>query len=385
MGKKKKKKKLRVEFRKNRTTRARHRERFRDLDPGEFEQADDLLAQERLSGKGEVSRKRTVVGQELSEQDSPVPVLLDVDESQCLQGRVLRVGGLVSDVQGPDGTIYRCMVRRLLKTLGTHERNILAAGDRVLFKPLPASGTQPEGLIVRVEPRRGVLSRASRGREQVIVANVDQLLIVTSAALPPLKPNLIDRLLVAAEKADIQPVVLINKVDLVDPAELQPLVGLYAQLGYEVLLVSATTGFGLQRLMELMRDKQTVLAGQSGVGKSSLLNAIDPRLNIRVQPVSPETQKGRHTTTATRLYPLQFGGWVVDTPGVRQFELWDIAPEEIAGYFRDLRPFVNHCRYPDCTHINEDHCAVKNAVADYLIDTRRYESYCHLFAGDPVE
>ncbi len=383
--KKKQKKKLRVDFRKNRTTRSRRRERFRGLDPEQFDSADDLLGEERLSGKGEVARRRTVIGEQLDDDNAALPVQLDVDESRCLAGRVLRVGGLVSEVQADDGTVYHCAVRRLLKTLSTHERHVLAAGDRVLFEPLPTSGDVPEGVIVRIEPRRGVLSRATRGREHVIVANVDQLLIVLSAAEPPLKPNLIDRLLVAAEKARIEPVILINKIDLVRPERLQPLVGLYAQMGYCVLLASAASGFGLERLRRRMQHKQTALAGQSGVGKSSLLNALDPRLNIRVQPVSRETHKGRHTTTAARLYRLAFGGWVVDTPGVRQFELWDVVPEEVAGYFRDIRPFVNLCRYPDCTHMNEDSCAVKDAVADYLIDTRRYESYCHLFLGNPVD
>lgn len=125
-----------------------------------------------------------------------------------------------------------------------------------------------------------------------------------------------------------------------------------------------------------------MVAGQSGVGKSSLLNAVDPELDLKVQTVSAENQKGRHTTTAARLIPLSFGGFVVDTPGIRQFQLWDVIPAEVAGLYRELRPYVSLCRFPNCTHTHEAECAVKDAVADGRVDARRYESYCYLFAGD---
>ena len=227
-----------------------------------------------------------------------------------------------------------------------------------------------------------MVSRTSRGRQHVLVANVDQLVIVTSAAEPRLKPNLIDRLLVTAEKGGIRPIICINKIDLVEPADLMPLVGVYAQLGYDVLLVSATTGIGIERLRERLAGAESVVTGQSGVGKSSLLNAVEPGLDLRVQTVSEETQKGRHTTTTAELIPLSFGGYVVDTPGIRQFQLWDVIPEEVAGFFRELRPYVSRCRFPDCTHTHEDNCAVKDAVADGWIDARRYESYVQIRSGD---
>ena len=197
-----------------------------------------------------------------------------------------------------------------------------------------------------------------------------------------LKPNLIDRFLVTAEKTGIRPIVCINKVDLVDTADLQPLIGVYGQLGYEVLLVSATTGQGIERLRNTLADAESVVAGQSGVGKSSLLNAIEDGLNLRVTEVSADNQKGRHTTTSARLIPLSMGGFVVDTPGIRQFQLWDIVPEEMDGFFRDIRPLVSQCRYADCTHSHEVNCAVKDAVADGYLDVRRYESYCHMRFND---
>ena len=276
------------------------------------------------------------------------------------------------------GELFRCATRRLLKTLSTDQRHVVAAGDHVWFRP----EGEGEGIIERVEPRRGLLSRTSRGRQHVLVANVDQIVIVTSAAEPRIKPNLIDRFLLTAEKTEIRPVVCINKVDLVEPADLMPLVGVYSQLGYQVLCVSAETGQNVDQLRQLLTGRDSVLSGQSGVGKSSLLNAIEPGLGLRVNTVSAESQKGRHTTTTAELYPLACGGHVIDTPGIRQFQLWDVIPEEVAGFFRELRPYVSQCRFPDCTHTHEDFCAVKDAVADGRIDTRRYESYTQIAAGD---
>jgi ribosome biogenesis GTPase len=309
-------------------------------------------------------------------------VHLDVDESVCRLGRVLSVHGLTSEVRDDEGRLYQCATRRLLKTLATDQRHVVAAGDRVWFRPVDdrTDGIR-EGLIERIEPRRGSICRESRGRQHILVTNVDQLLIVASVAEPRLKPHLIDRLLITAEKGHVQPVVCINKIDLVDLASLQPLVGVYSQIGYRVLLTSALTGFGIDRLRRVLADHESVVAGHSGVGKSSLLNAVDPRLGLPVAEVSRETQKGRHTTSTARLLPLASGGYVVDTPGVRQFRLWDVIPEEVAGFFRDLRPWINHCRFPDCTHTHENHCAVKDAVADGRLDERRYASYCHLRAG----
>jgi ribosome biogenesis GTPase len=150
------------------------------------------------------------------------------------------------------------------------------------------------------------------------------------------------------------------------------------------LLLSATTGVGIERLRRIVARSESALAGQSGVGKSSLLNAIEQGLELKVRTVSVDSQKGRHTTTVARLVPLSSGGFVVDTPGIRQFELWNVIPEEVAGFYRDVRPFVSQCRYPDCTHTHETECAVKDAVADDLIDARRYESYCNLANGELV-
>jgi ribosome biogenesis GTPase len=384
MGKKKKQH-LRAKFRKNRSARARRTDWTREFEQHGFEQ-EDPAKDERISGKGELTRQRTVRGTAAENGEEPgLGIHLDVDMDRCIPGRVLRVQGLVNTVETEDGELYACATRRLLKTLSTDQRHVVAVGDRVLFRPVKNTDTETrEGLIERVEPRHGSVCRTSRGRQHVIVTNVDQVLIVTSAAEPRIKPNLIDRLLITAEKSGIRPVICINKIDLVDRAAFAPLVGVYSQMGYQVLLLSAETGFGVDRLQRLLVDRESVLTGQSGVGKSSLLNRIDPELELRVSAVSNDTQKGRHTTTTAQLIPLCCGGYVVDTPGIRQFELWDVVPEEVAGFFRDFRPYVNFCRFPDCTHTHEEDCAIKNAVADGRLDERRYESYCHLFSGDMV-
>ncbi len=378
MARKDNKRKFRADFRKKHQTRSRHGNLTRDFAEGE-PGLEEIPLSERVSGKGELTRKRTIIGGEIGEDDSGgLTVHLDLDETTCLRGRVLSVHGLTSMVRAEDGQVYGCATRRLLKSLSTDQRHVVAVGDRVLFRAEP----NREGIIERIEPRHGVLSRTSKGRRQVLVANVDQLLVVASAAEPMLKPNLIDRMLVTAEKAQVRPVICINKIDLVDAANLQPLAGVFGQMGYEVMLLSAVTGFGVERLRRRVAGRQSVVAGQSGVGKSSLLNAIEPDLNLRVQTVSEENQKGRHTTSTAQLLPLSDGGYIVDTPGIRQFQLWDVIPEEVAGFYRDVRPYVCLCRFPDCTHTHEADCAVKDAVADGRLDARRYESYCHLYAGD---
>ena len=369
----KKKRKIRTEFRKNREVRVRRGDLTKDFQDHGFEQ-DDSAQTERVSGKGSLSRKRTVVGEQL-DGEAGLSVLPEVDESTCLRGTVLSDGGLHSPVQSDDtGEVYQCATRRLLKTLSTDQRHVLAAGDRVLFRP----ASNLEGIIERIEPRHGVLCRTSRGRQHVMVANIDLMLIVSSAAEPGLKPHLIDRLLVTSEKFGIRPVICLNKIDLIDAADLQPLIGVYAQMGYETLPLSATDRIGTDRLRQMVVGARSVVVGQSGVGKSSLLNAVEPGLDLRVSHVSSDSEKGRHTTTASRLIPLDSGGYIVDTPGIRQFQLWDVIPEEVVGFCRDLRPYVSHCRFPDCTHTHEADCAIKDAVADGRLDVRRYESYCQM-------
>jgi ribosome biogenesis GTPase / thiamine phosphate phosphatase len=381
----KNKQKQRVAFRKNRGKRSRSdndltRESsgIADVDDASGARVEDLPSAERLSGKGDLTRSRTIVGESDGESGE---FRIEVDEANCQQGRVLSATGLNSIVQTDEGQQYECTVRRVVRTMSRDGRSAVVAGDIVLFQKLD----DEHGVIERVEPRRSTLSRGSKRHEHVIVANVDQVVIVMSAVDPVLKPSLIDRFLISAAKGGAEALICINKADLVDPVLLQPTLGLYGQLGYQVVLTSAETGAGMTFLRNLLKGRQSVFAGQSGVGKSTLLNAIQPGLGQRTAEVSGWTQKGKHTTRRAVLIALEFGGWVVDTPGIRQLGLWDVIPEEVEGFFREFRPFVALCRFPDCSHTHETGCRVKRAVSDALITRSRYHSYLRIMSGQEEE
>lgn len=367
---KKKRQKQRTSFKKKHQDRVRQSDLTRDFHTGNRETLADASRGERVSGKGELTRKRTFI--ESNDGDT-------VSSSEKLvRGRVISVHGLKSRVLGDDGQMYECALRQVLKSLNIDQRSAVVAGDRVRLR----AASLKDGMIESVEARSGVISRTSRGQQHILVSNVDYLLIIASVAEPAMKPALIDRFLLTAEYCGVKPVVVMNKVDLVDPINFQQITGAYASLGYRVLHTSAEEQLNISYLRSLLSGKQTALAGQSGVGKSSLLNAIQPGLGLAVASVSEDNEKGRHTTTAAKLIPLDSGGAVFDTPGIRQFQLWDIHANEVAGLMPDLRPFVNGCKYTDCLHLNEDQCAVKDAVADGKIDARRYDSYCHLLESD---
>ena len=375
MGKKKsnRKRKVRVALKKNRGKRARRGNLTQQArtDP---ERIEDIAAGERVSGKGDTSRYRTVIAAETEGGD----LQIDVDLSTCHTGRVLSAIGQMSRVQLDDGRELECTVRQIVRSLARDQRNAVVTGDRVLVGDVDAE----TGVIERVEPRHGVLSRSSRHRAHVIVSNVDQLMVVVPA--DDLKPVLVDRFLVSAEQGEIASVLCINKIDLLDPAELVGWTGLYARLGYEVVLTSAETGAGISRLRQLLTERETVFAGQSGVGKSSLLNSIQPGLRLLTGEISSSTGKGRHVTRRTQLIELDGGGYVVDTPGIRQLALWDLIPEEIEGFFVEFRPFVALCHFPDCSHTHEEGCAVKRAVETELIHESRYASYLRIHAGEDL-
>lgn len=366
------KRKIRVAFSKNRKNRSRSQELTRDV-LRDLEQVEDAEQSERISGKGALTRRRTIIASDAGD------ALIDVDEAACLRARVLyAIGANRCIVRSDDGAELECTVRRVVRTLDRAARNAVVPGDHVLVRP----ADQQTGVIERVEPRHGVLSRHAGHKEHVIAANVDQAVIVVSAAEPPLKPGVIDRFIVSAERGGIRPVICINKLDLVDPASLQPVAGVYARLGYDVALVSALQGVGIEHLNALLRGRQSVVSGQSGVGKSSLLNSIDPNLARQTSGVSADSGKGRHTTRVAEMLPLSCGGWVIDTPGIRQLGLWDVIPEEVEGYFREFRPFVARCKFPDCSHLHEGGCAVRAAVQDGWIAPLRYASFVRIVTGD---
>ena len=368
-------KKVRVDLRRNKQTRARQQNVTHDM-LSDTDTAADVRKSERVTGRGSLSRRRTLVGIDGGGDE----LLRVVAQDGCRRGRVSSFIGLhVMVLDENDGSEFSCSIRGVLRSMARDGRNVVVTGDRVLFRQ---DGDAKQGVIERVEPRHGILSRGSQGREHVLVANIDQVLIVGTAADPEFKPQLIDRFLVSAERRDIQPTICINKIDLVDPRSLLNHLRSYGRAGYQVVLTCAHDGRGIDQLRHLLKDRQTAVSGQSGVGKSTLLNCVDPELGLKTADVSEWSRKGTHTTRRARLVPLSFGGWVCDTPGIRQFELWDISLEEVDGYYVEFRPFLTYCRFQNCTHIHEDGCGIKQAVAEKLISEARYQSYLRLREDD---
>ena len=321
----------------------------------------------------------------LSPVFQPVPddaLAPDPAAPETAWGLVLRSTGSWYTVRTDSGATVPARVRGRfrLDALELDETNPLAVGDRVNLR-LDADGT---GLVTDIEPRRNQLSRRAAGRkaavrEHVIVTNVDRAWIVQSTFGPKINPGFVDRFLVACEASHVPAGLIVNKADLMDgQPRAQTAIAfwtdLYRSLGYPVLLTSAETGLGVEGLREALAGRVSVVSGPSGVGKSSLLNAVDPSLDLRTASIGEKTQKGRHTTTFATLYPAA-GGWVADTPGIREFGLWDMSPQELGGYFVEFRPFVPDCRFPDCTHHHEPGCAVLDALDDGAITQERYGSY----------
>jgi ribosome biogenesis GTPase len=285
---------------------------------------------------------------------------------------------------------FTCHLRGRLKK-ERRSTDLIAVGDRVEISTQPDGG----GMIETITPRHSALartapsgykSRSPRRREaesqQVIVANVDQVVLVFACAEPAPHLHMLDRFLVITECAHLPAVICANKSDLVTAAEAEGLFGLYPPLGYPVLYTSAHTLANLADLRQLLSNKISVFAGPSGVGKSSLLNVLQPGLGLKARAVQQVTFKGRHTTVHPELFSLDPTSFVADTPGLRTLELWDIEPEELDGYFVEMRPFVAECDFNDCTHTHEPGCAIRKAVEGGEIASSRYESYCRMRNGD---
>jgi len=276
------------------------------------------------------------------------------------------------------------VICRLRGKLKQHHRmsDIIAVGDNVEI----STSNGQEGMIEEVKPRNRVLSRLapeSRGvREQVLVANPDQVILVFACANPEPHLRMVDRFLIGLEKQEIPARIVVNKTDLARLSDVKETFHLYDTLGFPVHYVSAKNNEGLPDLLSILSGKLSVLAGPSGVGKTSLLNALQPGLGGQVREVSLATSKGVHTTQVRELFPLDAGGWLADLPGIRSMGLWDIQPEELDGYFREIRDLVQYCQFNDCTHRNEPGCAVRRAAEGGVIHPKRYDSYLRLRFGD---
>ncbi|MEX2305215.1 MAG: ribosome small subunit-dependent GTPase A [Waddliaceae bacterium] len=316
-----------------------------------------------------------------SDQDK---VLKKVDDESLLKGRVLSI---ISQeiVVLCDEKVVVCTLRGSLKKERGRIKNIVTVGDFVRFEKI----SDTEGVILSVMPRRSILSRRdaiSQHREQVIASNIDQVLITGSVCTPLLNPALIDRYIIAARKGNMDPVILINKIDLLHDESIDSAVReseLFrfeeAKVAYEranipLIPLSIVTHAGMDDLISQMKSRASVFSGQSGVGKSSLINTI-ANLDLAVGETVRRTKKGSHTTTRASLLPLEFGGFCIDTPGIKSFGLWDLQKQELEQYFREIYEVGKGCRFSNCTHSHEEMCLVKKAVKEGEISSLRYESY----------
>jgi len=265
---------------------------------------------------------------------------------------------------------------------GRKTGDLIAVGDWVKVS-IQDDGT---AMIEEIEERASKLHRLAptpRGEfEQIIIANLDQAVLTFACIDPEPRLRMLDRFLIICEEQGVPAVIVANKVDLVGMSEARRLFGHYTQLGYQLLYASAETGRGVRKLRKLLHGKISVLAGPSGVGKSSLLNAVQPNLGLEVKAVSEATGKGRHTTVVREMFRLEEGGYVADTPGLKALALWDIEPEELDGYFPEIAERVADCQFSSCTHVDEPGCAVVEAVKKGKIHPERYESYLRIRFGD---
>jgi ribosome biogenesis GTPase len=302
-----------------------------------------------------------------------------MSESDSYDGLIVKAQSGLFDVETPVGLITARLRGRLMQ--GRRQGDAAAIGDRVRVQRLEDGS----GMIDEIFERERVLSRQAPGRqdqEQVLVANPDQALFVFACADPDPNFRMLDRFLVLAEREDIPAVVVANKIDLVVTRSAKDEFSLYEELGYPVLYTSAESGKGLRQLRKQLKDRISVFAGPSGVGKTSLLNKVQPGLGLRTREMSQATGRGRHTTVAPKLVPLDFGGYVADTPGLKALALWDIEPEELDAYFPEMRDLVSECDFSDCTHMHEPGCAVIAGVKAGRIAPERYDSYLRMRAGE---
>ncbi len=296
-----------------------------------------------------------------------------------MQGLIIRSQSGFYTVATEAG-LFTCHLRGRLKR-GPRLGDVVAVGDRVRIEPV----ADCKGMIEEIEPRQRMLVRLAptpRGEyQQIIIANPDQAVFVFACAQPAPRLGMLDRFLVIAEKQGLPPLIVANKVDVTGMDKARELFGHYLLLGYPLVYTSVRDNLGIDALQEYLNGKISVLAGPSGVGKTSLLNTIQPGLGLAVREVSLRTSKGKHTTVVRQMFPLKDGGYVADTPGLKALALWDVAPEEIDGYFPELRSLVAKCQFNDCTHIQEPGCAVREAVAQGKVHPSRYEAYLRMRSG----
>ncbi len=302
-----------------------------------------------------------------------------------MKGIVTKSTGSWYTVMDGDGRETDCRLKGKFKLAGSKSTNPLAVGDHVEFLMQPEEDT---GLITAISPRKNYIIRKATKLSKVshvLAANLDQAMIIATLAEPRTSTGFIDRFLITAEAYHIPAAVFFNKTDLYNEGqmeELRDLEDIYRRAGYITHSVSARSGQGLGRFREVLNDRVTLIAGHSGVGKSTLINCIEPSLDLKVKPISKAHKKGLHTTTFARMFRLSFGAFIIDTPGIKEFGLYELDRATLAERYPEMRALMHQCRYANCTHLHEPGCAVKKAVAEGAISESRYDGYLRIMAGE---
>jgi ribosome biogenesis GTPase len=301
------------------------------------------------------------------------------------KGIVLKSTGSRYRVLCSDGSIIDCSIKGKLRIRELRTTNPIAVGDNVLFDSDPNSGS---GIITEVLDRKNYILRKSSNlskQSQIIAANIDQAFLMITIILPETQAEFIDRFLITAEAYRIPATIIINKTDLYGDAESEKMnyiVSMYRKIGYDCLLVSVKEQIGLDTLKTLMKDKITLVSGNSGVGKTTLLNTFCPEMNLKTGKISDYHKQGKHITTFPEMHRMPFGGFVIDTPGIRGFGVVDMERNEIYHFFREIFRISKDCKFNNCLHLDEPGCAVRSAVEHGDIDFLRYRSYLNIIEGD---
>lgn len=302
------------------------------------------------------------------------------------KGIVIRSTGSWYEVRDEEGHIWQARLKGKFKIKGLKTSNPLAVGDRVRMDI--ENETENTAIINQIEERENYIARASvhkTSQAHLLAANLDQAVLIVTLDFPRTSLGFIDRFLVSAESFRIPVLIVFNKQDIFDEEgreQHQPIMDMYAELGYDTLRTSAVTNEGIEELKAKLKDKVSLISGHSGVGKSTLVNTIAPNLDLRTNEVSTFANKGVHTTTFAEMFELEPGTYLIDTPGIKELGLIDMAPAEISHYFPEMRDLLNECKYHNCVHVNEPACAVRDAVEEGSIAMSRYHSYLGMLQGD---
>lgn len=316
-------------------------------------------------------RQKRQVGRNLSKKLAKAEAL-PADDSLFPEQSGLVVGrfGQHADVRTSSDDVLRCHIRRTVESV--------VCGDEVMYREAKEPGSAIRGVVELVKPRQSLLTRPDfYDGLKAVAANIDQILIVSSIK-PAFSTNIIDRYLVASEDVQITPVILINKIDLLDDIERQEIEQFaqdYRDIGYEVLLLSCKSGEGVESLEQLLHDKVSIFVGQSGVGKSSLVNALLPEAEELTNEISEQSGLGQHTTTSSKLLRFKNGGELIDSPGVREFALWHLPDEKVTWGFKEFRDYIGGCKFRDCKHLDDPGCIIREAVEKGEIKAYRYDNY----------